>query len=61
MLSAPASKSNTSDFEAAPEFKHGNGSDHDIRQPHTGIYAIRSRSNFFSVFISNEREENDIL
>ena len=60
-LSAPASKSNTSDFEVAPELKHGNGSDRDIRQPHTGIYAIRSRSNFFSVFISNEREQNDIF
>ena len=60
-LSAPASKSNTSDFEAAPELKHGNGRDREVRQPHTGIYAIRSRSNFFSVFISNEREENDIF
>ena len=27
----------------------------------TGIYAIRSRSNFLSVFISNEIEENDIF
>ena len=60
-LSVPASKSNTSDFEAASELKHGNRSDRDIRQPHTGIYAIRSRSNFFSVFISNEIEENDIF
>ena len=58
-LPAPASNSNTSDLKAAPELKHGNGSDRDIRQPHTGIYAIRSRSNFFSVFISNEIEEND--
>ena len=50
-LSAQPSNSNTSDLEAIPELKHGNGSDCDIRQPHTGIYAIRSRSNFFSVFI----------
>ena len=27
----------------------------------TGIYSIRSRSNFLSVFISNEIEENDIF
>ena len=27
----------------------------------TGIYAIRSRSNFHSVFISNDIEENDIF
>lgn len=61
-LSAPASNSNTSDLEATPELKHGNGSDRDIREPHTGIYAIRSRSNFFgSVLISNEIEENDIF
>ena len=60
-LSAPASNSNTSDLEAAPELKHGNESDRDTRQPFTGIYAIRGRSNFFSVFISNEIEENDIF
>ena len=58
-LSVPASNSNTSDLEATPELKHGNGSDRDIRQPHPGIYAIRNGSNFFSVFISNEIEEND--
>ena len=52
-LSALASYSNISDLEAAPELKHGNGNDLDIRQPYTGIYAIRSRSNFFSVFVSN--------
>ena len=34
-LSAPASNSNTSALEAAPELKHENGSDRDIRQPHT--------------------------
>ena len=27
----------------------------------TEIYAIRSRSNFLSVFISNEIEENDVF
>ena len=43
----------------APELKHGNESDRDIFQPHTGIYAIRNRSNFFFLFISNEIEEND--
>ena len=58
-LPAPASNSNTCDLEAAPELKHGNGSDRDVLQPHTGIYAIRNRSNFFSLFISNEIEEND--
>ena len=53
-LSAPASNSNTSDLEAAPEFKHGNASDRGIRQPHTHWNICH---NFLSVFISNEKEE----
>ena len=32
-----------------------------MRVPHTGIYAIRERSNVFSVFILSEMEQNDIF
>ena len=59
-FSAPGN-SDTSELEAVPEPEHGDGSDRDVRLPHTGIYAIRSRSNFSTVFISNEIEENDIF
>ena len=44
-------------LDAVPEPtepKDGNESGHDVRLPHTGIYAIRGRSNIFSLFISSE-------
>ena len=42
----------------------GNGNQSDLnthQAPHTGIYAIRSKSNFFSVFISSKIDANDIV
>jgi len=49
-----AGNSDISDLGAVPEPE-------DVRLPHTGIYAIRGRSNVFSVFISSEMEQNDIF
>jgi len=59
-LSAPGNR-DTSELEAIPEPEDGDGSDRDVSLPHTGMYAIRSRCNFSTVFISNEIEENDIF
>lgn len=50
-LSEPGN-SNASDTDVVPQPE---------RLPHTGVYAIRSRSSFFSVFISDEIEEDAIL
>ncbi|KAJ7384367.1 hypothetical protein OS493_022480 [Desmophyllum pertusum] len=61
--SVNSNRTNSSDLEAIPEPEHHrNESDHDTRQlPHSGIYAIRSRSNVFSMFISDTIEANDIF
>ena len=56
-----AGKSDISDYDAEPEPEDGNESSHDVRLPHTETYAVRGRSNAFSVFISSEMEQNDIL
>ena len=51
-------------LDAVPEPtepEDGNESGHDVRLPHAGIYAIRGKSNMFSVFISSEMEKNDIF
>ena len=45
-LSAPGD-SYASDVEVAPEPEQGSESDQNMRLPHTGIYAIKSRSSFF--------------
>ena len=62
MSSSSLGNSNISDSEALPEPEHGNDSDHSTSQVrHTGIYAIRSRSNFFAIFNSDKIEENYIF
>ena len=51
-------------LDAVPEPtepEDGNESGHHVRLPHTGIYAIRGRSNIFSLFISSEMKHNDIF
>ena len=53
--------SDISDLDAVPEPEDGNKSGHGVRLSHTGTYAIRGRSNVFSVFISREMEQNDIF
>lgn len=56
-----AGNSDISDYDAVPEPEDGNENSHDVRLPHTGTYAIRGRSNVFSVFISTELGQNDIF
>lgn len=54
----PSGSSSDSDVEPVPESGHGNQSDHNT---HTGTYAVRSKSNFFSVFVSSKIDANDIF
>lgn len=59
-----AGNTDISVLDAVPEPtepEDGNESGHDVRLPHTGIYAIRGRSNIFSLFISSEMKHNDIF
>jgi len=56
-----AGNSDISDLDAVPEPNDGNKSSHDMHLPQTRIYAIRGRSNVFSIFISNKTEQNDIF
>jgi len=56
-----AGNSDISDLSAVPEPEDGNERGYDVRLPHAGIYAIRGRSNVFSVFISSEMEQNDVF
>ena len=58
----PPGNSSSCDEEPVTEPGNGNQSDLNTHQaPHTGIYAIRSKSNFFSVFISSKIDANDIV
>ena len=55
---------NSSSWDEEPVTEPGNGNQSDLnthQAPHTGIYAIRSKSNFFSVFISSKIDANDIV
>jgi len=56
-----ASISDISDLAAVPEPEDGNESSHDVRLPHSEIYTVRGRSNVFSMFLSSEIEQNDIV